>query len=90
MKIRDGDQERQVVSYFCKLIAPWRKAFTEDNWPTTAAHLHELLHRAMIEQGAQPQHIAFLAQPEWDRGAARMAAIAANQRLQEDREDGEP
>lgn len=51
--------EADAIKHFRKLIKPWRKNFYEDNWPTTAAHLHELLQRAMIEEGATPEWIAF-------------------------------
>ena len=59
MLIREGKQEALAVSHFRKLIKPWRRAFTEDNWATTADHLHELLQRAMIEEGANAAFIAF-------------------------------
>lgn len=62
----NGAQEREAVEHFRKLIAPWRAEFTEDNWPTTASHLHELLHRAMIAEGATPESIQFLAQSDWE------------------------
>lgn len=61
----NGKQEEEAVAHFRKLIAPWRREFTEDNWPTTADHLHELLHLALIAEGAQPSWIAFLADPDW-------------------------
>ncbi len=61
----DGAQESEAIAHFRKLIAPWRKEFTEDNWATTASHLHELLHRALIEEGAAPEYIEFLAQADW-------------------------
>jgi len=61
----NGAQEREAVEHFRNLIRPWRRAFAEDNWPTTADHLHELLHRALIEEGAPAELIAFLARPEW-------------------------
>lgn len=61
----DGAQESEAIAHFRKLIAPWREEFTEDNWPTTASHLHELLHRALVAEGATPEHIRFLAQPDW-------------------------
>lgn len=60
------DQEADAIRYFRKLIKPWRAKFAEDNWPTAASHLHELLHRAMIAEGARPQQIAFLAQDDWN------------------------
>ncbi|GIK47978.1 MAG: hypothetical protein BroJett013_06750 [Alphaproteobacteria bacterium] len=62
----DGNQEREAIDHFPKIIKPWRERFTEDNWPTTAGHLHELLHRALIEEGANPQWIAFLARSDWE------------------------
>lgn len=62
----DGDQERVAITHFRKLIASWRAKFTEDNWPTTANHLHELLHRALVAEGANPEWVAFLARPDWE------------------------
>lgn len=59
------DQERAAIEHFRKLLKPWRDRFTEDNWPTAANHLHELLHRAFIAEGAEPEWIAFLAQEDW-------------------------
>lgn len=65
----NGDQEREAIAHFRELIKPWLEEFTEDNWPTTASHLHELLHRAMIAEGANPEWIAFLAQPNWEQSS---------------------
>ena len=64
MQIGD-DQEADAIKHFRKLVRPWRATFTEDNWPTTANHLHELLHRAMVAEGCDPSWIEFLAQPDW-------------------------
>lgn len=60
-----SDQEADAIRYFRRLIEAWREKFTEDNWPTTADHLHELLHRAMIAEGAAPAWIEFLARKDW-------------------------
>lgn len=47
----DGNQEAVAIEHFRKLIKPWRESFTEDNWPTTSDHLHELLSKALTEEG---------------------------------------
>lgn len=60
-----SDQEAVAIKHFRKLIRPWRAEFTEDNWPSTANHLHELLHRAMIAEGADPAWIEWLAHEDW-------------------------
>lgn len=65
------NHERVAIDHFRKLIKPWVARFTEDNWPTTADHLHELLHRALVEEGAVPEWIEFLAQKDWDVGYGR-------------------
>lgn len=70
IKLGGGNQEAAAISHFRKLVAPWRAHFTEDNWPTTADHLHELLHRAMLAEGADPDWIAFLARPDWKTNGA--------------------
>ena len=58
-KIVVPNQRAVAIAHFRELIKPWRRKFTEDNWPTTADHLHELLHLAMVEEGASPEWIAF-------------------------------
>lgn len=70
-----GNQETAAIAHFRRLIAPWRAYFTEDNWPTTASHMHELLHRAMIAEGANPEWIAFLAQPDWKSNSPAQATM---------------
>ena len=71
----DGDQELEAIRHFRSLIKPWRDSFTEDNWPTAADHLHELLHIALIEEGAPPEWIRFLSQPAWRESAANCGAM---------------
>ncbi|NDE05187.1 MAG: hypothetical protein EB003_11150 [Flavobacteriia bacterium] len=59
VKILVPNQEAAAIAHFRQLISQWRRQFSEDNWPTVADHLHELLHRAMIVEGAKPDWIAF-------------------------------
>lgn len=59
MRLTPPYQEAMAVEHFRKLVKPWRSVFTEDNWATTADHLHELLQKAMIAEGADPAWIAF-------------------------------
>ena len=61
----DGNQDAAAIRYFRQIVKLWRTEFTEDNWPTTADHLHEMLYLAMIAEGCKPEAIAFLKQPSW-------------------------
>ena len=53
-------REERAVIHFRKLIKQWRQHFGGDGWPTNAHDLHVLLQRAMIEEGAKREVIAFV------------------------------
>jgi hypothetical protein len=61
----NGGQEEAAIRYFRQIVKMWRTNFTEDNWPTTADYLHEMLHRAMIAEGCKAEWIEFLAHSDW-------------------------
>jgi len=61
LKYRDGQQERAAIDHFRQAIRTFRADFTEDNWPTTSDHMHELITRALIEEGCPPTALVWYA-----------------------------